>query len=290
MSEELASPHGRLGAISAVAGYELRSSLKRRKVLAVVAVIVAFSALTFILGPYYETQYFGTAPNPFAAVTPHYDFAFGGETGFLVLAVIMAVDQLSGEFEQGTLEMLLAKPVFRWEVYGGKLAAGAVLLAAAIGAAVLVDIPVATIMYGPQRNLFILTAYVAGWFLTGMVFLSMVYAIASLTKSTVLTVAITLLYWAVVYSVPNVASLWFMDFVPGWGAGLSQPGVGSGVSGIGSLLAYHMLNPAGQVAYQGSGSLESAVNVLMRAVGVGSAYFVAFLGLGYHSFKKAQLG
>ena len=280
---------GWLRTISAIAGYELRFFFRRKKIIGAVTIILVFSALTFILGPLYETQYFGASPNHNAAVSPHYDFAFGGEAGFLVLSVVMAIDSISGEFEKGDLEMLLTKPVSRGEVYLGKLTAGAIVLLAAVSGAVLVDIPFATIVYGPQSDLLIMLAYVLGWFFTGLVFLTMVYAIASFTRSTALTVVIAFVYWTVVYSVPSVASLWFMDLLPGWGAGLSQPGVGSGVAGIGSLLVYYLMHPAGQVTYQGSEILIPVVDVLTRALAIGAMYFSAFLALGYYSFKRAQL-
>lgn len=274
---------------STIARYELHSYPKRKKIVGVVAIILLFSGLTFVLGPFLETQYFGVSPDPNAVVGPHYDFAFGGETGFLVLSLVLAVDGITGEFEGRTIEVLFSKPISKGAVYLGKLAAGATVLLVAFGGAALVDVLAGTVMYGPQNDLLVLVAYVAGWFFAGLVFLSMIYAVASFTKSTALTIAITLVYWTMVYAEPNVASFWFMDFLPGWGIGLSQPAIGSGVAGMGSLLAYYVQHPAALVAYQGSGELQSVAEVVARAFAVGFVYLAAFVGLGYRSFAKAQI-
>jgi ABC-2 type transport system permease protein len=130
--------------------YEVRRALARRKVLA----MVAFTALLDTV-PYYILSTSGTTLIP-ASLFP-YLWVAGVIAPFALfiqfIAILIAAGAMSEEYEAGTAELLLSKPVSRTEFFAGKFLGGYSLLAMVIALNAGLSVLAATLTYGPQAGL-----------------------------------------------------------------------------------------------------------------------------------------
>jgi ABC-2 type transport system permease protein len=140
----------RLSRVYAFSAYEVRRALARRKVLA----MVAFTAMLDTV-PYYILSSSGTTIIP-AAVFP-YLWVAGVIAPFAFfiqfIAILIAAGAMSEEYEAGTAEILLSKPVSRTEFFLGKYVGGYLLLAFIIALNGGLSALAATLTYGPQAGL-----------------------------------------------------------------------------------------------------------------------------------------
>ncbi len=98
-----------------VAGKELRDGLRNRWVLAATGLLAALALGLAFLG----SAPTGTVGVPPLAVTV---VSLASLSAFLLplIALLLSFDAIVGEHERGTLLLLLAYPVSRWQVLGGK--------------------------------------------------------------------------------------------------------------------------------------------------------------------------
>jgi ABC-2 type transport system permease protein len=143
----------RLSRVLTFARYEARRAVARKKVLALVA-------LTILIGiaPYYLLAAIHTS-----LVTPPlrpYMWILGVflPQAFFVqfTALLIAAGSMSEEYEQGTVEVLLSKPVSRQEYFFGKYLGGYALLVSIMLLDAVLSITAATFVFGPQSDLVIL--------------------------------------------------------------------------------------------------------------------------------------
>lgn len=272
----------------AMARYELLSSFRRKKLIGVLALGILMSAFTWnlpLLG--FTNPSLPSSPNPDAVTGLHYDIFFGGEIGYVLLPLIIVMDSISGEFEYGTFATLLTKPVSRGIVYFGKMLGSVITLVATIGVILASGVLWGTLAYGPQENLALLVVIFLGDMLSAFIFVSMFYAAASFTKSTMLTVLVGIAYF-IINQVVGLTNSWVKEYIPGYGVGLHPFSVAGGTSGIGPNLAYYLLHPGAQVGY-GSFGTEALSLVVLTAVAVSLAYVAVFLSTGYYAFKRAEI-
>jgi len=111
-----------------IAGKELRDGLRNRWVLAVTLLLAVF-ALTL--------SFLGAAPTGSVKVSPLAVsiVSLSSLSIFLLplIALLLSYDAVVGEWERGTLALLLAYPVARWQVMLGKFAGHVMILAIATG-------------------------------------------------------------------------------------------------------------------------------------------------------------
>lgn len=101
--------------ICIIAGRELRDGLRNRRVIATTLLLAAL-ALTLAL--------LGSAPTGTVRVSPLSITAvsLSSLTIFLVplIALLIAHDAIAGEFDRGTMLLLLSYPIRRWQIIAGK--------------------------------------------------------------------------------------------------------------------------------------------------------------------------
>ena len=115
---------GRAEVIFTFAQYEIRRAIARKKVLA----LVAFTILLTVV-PYYALSTAGATLIP-NSVYPYIWIAGLFVVGPLFLnftAILIAAGAMSEEYEQGTAELLLSKPVRRSDYFIGKFLGGYIL-------------------------------------------------------------------------------------------------------------------------------------------------------------------
>jgi Cu-processing system permease protein len=110
-----------------IAGKEVREALRNRWVLAATGLLAALALTLAFLG----AAPIGTVKVSGLAVTI---VSLSSLTIFLVplIALLLSYDAIVGEVERGTMALLLAYPIARWQVVLGKFAGHLVILAFAI--------------------------------------------------------------------------------------------------------------------------------------------------------------
>lgn len=112
-----------MNALLAIAGQEVRAGLRNRWVAATTLILAALALSLVLLGST-PTGTVGASPVAVVAVS------LASLTIFLVplLALLLSFDAIVGEAERGTLLLLLAYPVARWQVVLGKFLGHAAIL------------------------------------------------------------------------------------------------------------------------------------------------------------------
>jgi Cu-processing system permease protein len=115
-----------MSAIAVIAGQEIRASVRNRWIVATTLILAALALSLTLLG----SAPVGTVDaDPLAVVV----VSLASLSIFLVplIALLLSFDAIVGEAERGTLLLLLAYPVARWQVVVGKCLGHAAVLALA---------------------------------------------------------------------------------------------------------------------------------------------------------------
>ena len=165
--------------IYAFAAYEIRRALARKKVLAMVGFIALLDTV-----PYYILATSGTKIIPLQ-VYP-YLWVAGVLAPFALfmqfVAILIAAGAMSEEYESGTAELLLAKPVSRTEFFLGKFLGGYALLALLILLNALLSVAAATLTFGAQAGLDTLPGVILVEVYSSALFFSVAFMLGELVR------------------------------------------------------------------------------------------------------------
>lgn len=165
--------------VLAFSAYEVKRALARKKVLA----MVAFTALLDTV-PYYILSTSGTNIIP-ADLFP-YLWVAGVLAPFSLfiqfIAILIAAGAMSEEYEAGTAELLLSKPVSRTEFLAGKFLGGYFLLACLILLNAVLSLVAATLNFGPQSGLGTLPGVVLVEVYASALFFSVAFMLGELVR------------------------------------------------------------------------------------------------------------
>jgi ABC-2 type transport system permease protein len=159
--------------------YEVRRAIARKKVLAVVALTILLDTV-----PYYALAGAGLSLIP-APLHPYLWVigVFVPQAFFLqFIALLIAAGSMSEEYEQGTAEVLLSKPVSRDEYLFGKYLGGYSLLVLVIILNVVLSVASATYVFGAQMGLEILPSVLLVQAFSGLAFFSLSFMIGELIR------------------------------------------------------------------------------------------------------------
>jgi len=159
--------------------YEIRRAVARKKVLAIVALTILIDT-----APYYALASTHTSLVP-PPIHPYLWIVgvFVPQAFFLqFIALLIAAGSMSEEYEQGTAEVLLSKPVSRQEYFFGKFLGGYVLLIAVVVLNAMLSIASATFVFGPQVGLEILPLTLAAQVFSALVFYSFAFMVGELMR------------------------------------------------------------------------------------------------------------
>ena len=165
--------------ISTFALYEIKRALARRKVLILVVFVLLLDTL-----PYYALSTAGRDIIP-SIVDPYVWIA-----GVLIpvplfipfIAIFIAAGAMSEEYEQGTAELLLSKPVSKMEYVTGKYLGGYVLLLLILLMSVIVSLISATVTFGTQSSLDILPGAFLAIAYSSLLFFSVAFMLGELLR------------------------------------------------------------------------------------------------------------
>ena len=272
--------------IYAFAAYEVRRALARKKVLAMVAFIALLDTV-----PYYILSSTGTSLIP-ADLFP-YLWVAGVIAPFALfiqfVAILIAAGAMSEEYEAGTAELLLAKPVSRTEFFVGKYLGGYFLLASLIVLNAGLSVLAASLTYGVQAGLETVPGIVLAEIYASTLFFTVAFMVGELVRRSSLAyiIASALIvssqivgtYLSIAYGLTgNAVYLTIHMYLPTTIAGALPPQyVQPLLPASTSRLFQLILGPAG-------GTLPEASGVVLVAV-----YFVVAASLALAYFRWADV-
>jgi len=159
--------------------YEIKRAIARRKVLA----LIAFTALLDTL-PYYALSTAGTTLIPGSAY-PYIWVAgvFAVQPLFLnFTAILIAAGAMSEEYEQGTAELLLSKPVERNDYFAGKFLGGYTLFLTILAFNIILSVASAFTFFGSQFGLEILPGLFLVQAFAALIFYSLAFMLGELVR------------------------------------------------------------------------------------------------------------
>jgi len=297
----------------AVVKYELLWNIRKKKFLGMVVVAFIFATLGLAL-PVILSNRMGQS------LSQNPDYAIGsspGAFGFFLFALVTVMNSISGEFESGTIVALLTKPVSRTMVFLGKMFAAFITLLPVYSILFVYTTIGGTIVYGPQNNLHLVPLLLLGSIISTFVWVAIVLAIGSLSKSSLITalgafgIFVALLISAPIISVFSEQA-WVLTYVPGSGASGYIKGLGSqtplipgmpistGTDSIATNLINYILHPSSDVGFYKIGLftpgmpttelyVEPLSFVVLRSILVASIYILVLSFVAWYAFRRAQV-
>lgn len=169
----------RLEVIYTFAQYEIKRAIARKKVLA----LLAFTILLCVI-PYYALSSAGST------LIPNSLYPYIWIVGLFVVqplflnftAILIAAGAMSEEYEQGTAELLLSKPVRRSDYFIGKFLGGYILFLAILALAVFLSVASAFTFFGFQDSLFLVPGLFLAQAFSSLVFYSLAFMFGELIR------------------------------------------------------------------------------------------------------------
>jgi ABC-2 type transport system permease protein len=161
------------------ANYEIRRAVARKKVLALVALTILLDTVPYYALGATRTSIVPVPLHPYLWIVG----VFVPQAFFLqFIALLIAAGSMSEEYEQGTAEVLLSKPVAREEYFFGKFLGGYVLLVTIVILNAILSIASATFVFGPQIQLEILPVTLLAQAFSALLFFSFAFMIGELMR------------------------------------------------------------------------------------------------------------
>jgi len=161
------------------ARYEIKRAIARKKVLALVAFTILLSVL-----PYYALSQAGTTLVPTIVYPYLWVFAIllVGPLFLNFTAILIAAGSMSEEYEQGTAELLLSKPVRRSDYIAGKFLGGYVLFLFILALTLVLSISSAFTFFGVQNNLYLSPGLFIAQAFSSLLFFSLAFMLGELIR------------------------------------------------------------------------------------------------------------
>jgi ABC-type transport system involved in multi-copper enzyme maturation permease subunit len=298
----------------AVVKYELLWHIRKKKVLGLLILVFSLAILSLVLPPVLSNVFDRSLdPDPDHVINQG---VILGELGFFLLAIVTAMNSISGEFESGTITPLLTKPLSRTIVFFGKLFSIFLILLATYASLFLFLGIGGTLIFGPQNNLNLLPVTLVGSLVSTFVWVSIVLAIGSVSKSSLTAALGAFGIWLGLSLGIGIFSVfsgetWILTYIPGAGATgsvslgegsppMSGPSIQTGTGSISANLVKLILNPetvVNFIKFDLSGSTPTILEVysetlsfvVLRSLIVATIYICVFLFIAWFALKKAEV-
>jgi ABC-type transport system involved in multi-copper enzyme maturation permease subunit len=186
----------------AIVRYEMLWNIRKKKFIGVIIIAFLLATLGLVLPPYLSSIT-GTA----VSTNPNFAITYGATSlGFFLFAVATAINSISSEFETGTIVPLLTKPVSRTMVFLGKLFAAFIIIIISYAILFTYTTVGSMLVYGAQNNLQLVPVVLLGNIVSTFIWVSILLAMGSLTKSTIITLIVALgLFLSLFIALPIVS-------------------------------------------------------------------------------------
>ncbi len=180
----------RVGRIGAIAKYELKRSIAKKKVLLMIilVILVQLGVLTLLYYVWEELPH----QMPIELPSNHMWIigAFAPGFFFTVMVILVAAGLISEEYERGTVEVLFSKPSTRIEVALGKYLGGLIIVAAIVPLIYATSTIFAEVAFGPQYDLDMILILMGATFYSSLTFYSLTFLLSETTKRTIISTLI----------------------------------------------------------------------------------------------------
>jgi len=159
--------------------YEIKRAIARKKVLA----LVAFTILLGIV-PYYALSAAGATIIP-TNIYPYIWVVGIFSVGPLFLnftAILIAAGAMAEEYEQGTAELLLSKPIRRSDYFIGKFLGGYILFLSILSLNIFLSVTSAYTFFGTQSSLSIIPGIFLAQAFSSLLFYSLAFMLGELIR------------------------------------------------------------------------------------------------------------
>ncbi len=297
----------------AIVRYEMLWNIRKKKFIGIIILAFILASVGLALPPILSsTTGVAITENPNFAIT------YGATSfAFFLFALATAMNSISSEFESGTIVPLLTKPVSRTMVFLGKLFAAFIIIFVLYVIIFTYTTVGSIFVYGPQNNLQLVPLVLLGNLVSTFIWVSILLAMGSLTKNTILTALVALgLFLALFLALP-ITSVFAgpsasLNYFPGSGASGAMDidnmtiSISTGTDNLGVNLVYSVLYPSANVnfskiditAIQANQTTLPTTEVLYtepiglvasRGIGVSFAYILIFLFIAWFAFKRSQI-
>lgn len=159
--------------------YEIRRAIARKKVLALFAFTILLGTL-----PYYALSAAG------ATLIPNSTYPYIWVVGIFAVgplflnftAILIAAGAMSEEYEQGTAELLLSKPIRRSDYFMGKFLGGYILFLSILTLNIFLSVASAFTFFGIQNNLYIIPGLFLAQAFSSLLFYSLAFMAGELIR------------------------------------------------------------------------------------------------------------
>lgn len=167
--------------------YEIRRATARKKVLVLVVVTILIATIPAVLIRSVGSSFLPLQDYPFVWV-----FGVFVVQGFFLpfTSLLIAAGSMSEEYEQGTAEVLLSKPVTRDEYFTGKFMGGFLLITGVILLNATLSVTSASILFGGQQALNVLPLVALSQVYSALIFLSIAFMAGELVRRSSLSYVI----------------------------------------------------------------------------------------------------
>lgn len=161
------------------ASYEIKRAIARKKVL----VLIVFTVLLNVL-PYYALSAAGaTLIKP--SIYPYIwvvGILFAVPLFLNFTAILIAAGAMSEEYEQGTAELLLSKPVRRSDYFAGKFLGGYLLFLSILALSLFLSVASAFTFFGAQSSLYLIPGLFLTQAFSSLAFYSLAFMLGELIR------------------------------------------------------------------------------------------------------------
>ena len=180
--------------IAIIVGYEWRRALAKKKFL-----VLLILALALQVGLFALFYYFFTNPPPgFTIIGPSLEEVkammwlvgvLGPQSLFIpLIAIVIAGGSMSEEYERGTADILLSKPITKIEYMTGKFLGGLTLLGFVIALTTTLGATLAYGLFGPQESIQFAPVIYLVLLYSNMLFFSMAFMFSEVFRRTTLSI------------------------------------------------------------------------------------------------------
>jgi ABC-2 type transport system permease protein len=179
---------GGLGRVGTIIGYEWRRALAKKKILALIILAIAFQTLIMVaFSRLVGTMFLTNEAGSFMWISGVL------EAGLFVqlIAIIVGGGSMSEEYEHGTADILLSKPITRVEYMSGKFLGGFSLLAMVEALITFVGVALSLGFFGAQSGLQFAPIMFLAIVYSSLIFFCLSFMFSEVFRGTTLAILLT---------------------------------------------------------------------------------------------------
>jgi ABC-2 type transport system permease protein len=189
--------------VAVIAGYEWRRAMAKKKVLALIILAIAFQALV-IVGVYEVYRATGMVFLGSGSGLVWIGAVLEGVLFVQLIAIVVGGGSMSEEYEHGTADILLSKPITRVDYVFGKFLGGLSLLAMFEALTTFVGVVLSLVFFGVQSDLQFAPLMFLAILYSSLIFFCLSFMFSEVFRGTTLAI---LLAFAVLIASPIISSI-----------------------------------------------------------------------------------